>query len=385
MSSLLNALYHVTVMRTALDTVSGSFSRQLFLLRTHCVRRGQSVRDLSTNSAINRGIRRGKSNNLRGNADYQNKDGGREGGQSQKRTPSERHGGARPGDPPQARAPSERWEGQTRARPPSERLERDGVRGKTQARIASGRHEGDSRRGEAQARTPSDRHKNERLSRSEEQVHYEAKELPKHHWMGRGSKRDARNSATWKRGRDSGPSGQPHKRLEINDHKFGFKEEMPSLSWDSKPSSTSIDSPVDGVSPTRDYTFQRSASAHRARQLTTPRPIDTGEPENSSQSIAKRYPKEPLSIPYTTPASEFLYGTSVVLAALKTRRRKMYKLYAIEGGDQGGKMAHEPTTSKLASVQASAVAAGVPIEAVKSGWLRLMDKMSNGRPHNVCY
>ena len=84
----------------------------------------------------------------------------------------------------------------------------------------------------------------------------------------------------------------------------------------------------------------------------------------------------PLSIPYTTPASEFLYGTSVVVAALKSPRRKLYHLYMYNGD-------HREAQNMDASVTKLALARGIKISQVKTDWLPLMDKMSTGRPHNV--
>ena len=83
----------------------------------------------------------------------------------------------------------------------------------------------------------------------------------------------------------------------------------------------------------------------------------------------------PVSIPYTTPASEFLYGTSVITAALLSSRRKLYKLY-IYGGDD--RVVH----GQDQKIRDLALKRGVVAERVKGDWLRLMDKMSAGRPHN---
>jgi 21S rRNA (GM2251-2'-O)-methyltransferase len=85
----------------------------------------------------------------------------------------------------------------------------------------------------------------------------------------------------------------------------------------------------------------------------------------------------PLSIPYTTPASEFLYGTSAIFAALTAMRRKMYKLYVYSGENReaGG---------KSDSIQVLAHNRQVEVIKVEGDWLRVMDKLSKGRPHNVC-
>lgn len=94
-----------------------------------------------------------------------------------------------------------------------------------------------------------------------------------------------------------------------------------------------------------------------------------------TRTVASRIP---LSIPYTTPASEFLYGTSVVEAALRSQqvpRRKLYKLY-IYAGENRDKLDRDAGLERLARKN------GVEVVRAGADWLRLMDKMSGGRPHN---
>lgn len=90
----------------------------------------------------------------------------------------------------------------------------------------------------------------------------------------------------------------------------------------------------------------------------------------------RRKSNAPLAIPYTTSASEFLYGHSVVSAALKFSRRKFYKLY-LYNGDSAEVRGQDREVRKLA------LAANVEVTRVGHDWLSLMDKMSGGRPHNV--
>ena len=112
----------------------------------------------------------------------------------------------------------------------------------------------------------------------------------------------------------------------------------------------------------------------------------TASPRRGSEDSSSRAPKFvevadkriPLSIPYTTPASEFLYGTSVVEAALNSGReprRKLYKLYIYNGENRED----AGTDAKL-----ERLARRKGVDVVKAGneWLRVMDKMSGGRPHN---
>ena len=107
--------------------------------------------------------------------------------------------------------------------------------------------------------------------------------------------------------------------------------------------------------------------------------IFEGYGRDLAQSNEEQSPRHdlnvPVSIPYTTPASEFLYGTSIITAALLSSRRKLYKLY-IYGGDN--RVVH----GQDQKIRDLALKRGVVAERVKGDWLRLMDKMSAGRPHN---
>jgi len=97
-----------------------------------------------------------------------------------------------------------------------------------------------------------------------------------------------------------------------------------------------------------------------------------------SQDVVKLHSHIPLSLPYTTAASEFIYGTSVVEAALKSRRmprRKLYKLYIYSGRHRGKK-------DRDAELEQLAKQNGVGVVHADEDWLRVMDKMSGGRPHN---
>ena len=87
-------------------------------------------------------------------------------------------------------------------------------------------------------------------------------------------------------------------------------------------------------------------------------------------------PNFPLTIPYTTAASEFLYGQGVVVAALKARRRKLYTLYIRKEAFQ--------FRSALQRVKKLGENAGIKIVELQQEDLPLLDKMSVGGPHNVC-
>ena len=85
----------------------------------------------------------------------------------------------------------------------------------------------------------------------------------------------------------------------------------------------------------------------------------------------------PFNIPYTTSASEFLYGQGVVTAALRARRRQFYKLYMFQ---QPKRKEYE---GKDQEMKAMAFKAGVRVEKIGPERFRMLDKMSEGRPHNV--
>ena len=98
--------------------------------------------------------------------------------------------------------------------------------------------------------------------------------------------------------------------------------------------------------------------------------------QGNDRSPRHQESRVPLSIPYTTPASEFLYGTSVVTSALLASRRKLYKLYIYDGDNR-------EVRDQDKRIQRLALDRDVVVERVQGSWLRLMDKTSTGRPHNV--
>lgn len=81
------------------------------------------------------------------------------------------------------------------------------------------------------------------------------------------------------------------------------------------------------------------------------------------------------SIPYTTAASEFIYGSFAVRAALQSARRKFYKLYVYRGRD-----AIESHIYK--SIHKLALAHDVDIVEVSQQGKDLLSRISSGRPHN---
>ncbi|KAF2739673.1 hypothetical protein EJ04DRAFT_456901 [Polyplosphaeria fusca] len=104
---------------------------------------------------------------------------------------------------------------------------------------------------------------------------------------------------------------------------------------------------------TQEYTQVRETTDHARRS----------RPRQSAPDI----------LPYKSAASEFLFGYSVVLAALKAGRRKIYTLYIHERGQ---------SRDGQAVLVARARALQVKIHEVGDDWLPVLDKASKGRPHN---
>ncbi|KAF5610832.1 PET56-rRNA (guanosine-2'-O-)-methyltransferase [Fusarium subglutinans] len=82
-----------------------------------------------------------------------------------------------------------------------------------------------------------------------------------------------------------------------------------------------------------------------------------------------------MTLKYTTAASQFLYGRSVVKAALQQNRRKLYNLY-IHANENRKYNTDTVTLTRMAKKL------NVPIKIVPPEEQRIMDKMSMGRPHN---
>lgn len=90
-------------------------------------------------------------------------------------------------------------------------------------------------------------------------------------------------------------------------------------------------------------------------------------------SIPQRRESRIDSLPFTTAASEFIYGYSSVLAAIKADRRKFHRLYIHRRG-----VSHPGRDGLIARAKRL-----VAIEEVGDEYLQAFDKASSGRPHNV--
>ncbi|GIZ42114.1 hypothetical protein CKM354_000539400 [Cercospora kikuchii] len=127
--------------------------------------------------------------------------------------------------------------------------------------------------------------------------------------------------------------------------------------------------------PTRDVREPDNSRHDRREAQGTGRSVRTKRPANEEEEV-------PVSIPYTTAASEFLYGYNSVLAALKAQRRKLYKLYIhpkifdADIGAQGTESGDKPGSELVALAKQ----AGIPFR--NEFKTAMLDKMSDGRPHN---
>jgi hypothetical protein len=93
-------------------------------------------------------------------------------------------------------------------------------------------------------------------------------------------------------------------------------------------------------------------------------------------SVSKTKRKFPPSrLPFTTAASEFIYGRFPVIAALRAYRRKLYKLYIHpRANDEYG---------TATEIEQLAQKTDVNVVHVDDQWLPLMDRVAKDRPHNV--
>ena len=113
---------------------------------------------------------------------------------------------------------------------------------------------------------------------------------------------------------------------------------------------------------------ERTTQQDRARHSR-----DDDTPSRSSiPSRASPRDRAPESLPYTTAASEFIYGYSSVLAAIRANRRQMYKLYVNSRGLNRDILLARARAANLRQIT----------REVGDSYDRAFDKASSGRPHN---
>ncbi|KAL1652473.1 hypothetical protein SLS61_005079 [Didymella pomorum] len=119
-------------------------------------------------------------------------------------------------------------------------------------------------------------------------------------------------------------------------------------------------------------TSQSDRSSRFDRMDRTPRSSHSDRPEPSIPSRADPRDRAPDSLPYTTAASEFIYGYSSVLAAIRAQRRQFYKLYVNSRGLNRDILLARAKASNLRQIT----------REVGDQYDRAFDKASSGRPHN---
>jgi predicted rRNA methylase len=178
----------------------------------------------------------------------------------------------------------------------------------------------------------------------------------------KGTKAVERERPTWLSKRDQGEINDDPSRKDSNDIAFRFKRR------------SAIDS--DRVDVHADY--GRESDHFRSKRSLE----DASEArEDVSHRSAKwdRAPKAPMSIPYTQADSQFLYGTFAITAALNAQRRQLRKLYIFTSSDAET----EKSADAYAVEKAARRIKDLEIKKVSGpNWQRLLDKMSESRPHN---
>jgi 21S rRNA (GM2251-2'-O)-methyltransferase len=122
---------------------------------------------------------------------------------------------------------------------------------------------------------------------------------------------------------------------------------------------------------TRDRSGRDQTERYQSREFTRKQPegsiraTGTGDFQSSTD-------RGPESLPYSTAASEFIYGYSSVVAAMRANRRKLYTIYVHSRGAGRDSLLTRIRALKLFPIT----------QEVGDEYLRAMDKASSGRPHN---
>ncbi|KAH7026073.1 uncharacterized protein B0I36DRAFT_329822 [Microdochium trichocladiopsis] len=130
--------------------------------------------------------------------------------------------------------------------------------------------------------------------------------------------------------------------------------------------------------PPRSSSFVPRETGHRhAGDEKASNPRDEQAPQPTVSRVSPR-DEGPIRIHHTTAASQFLYGRSVVESALKHSRRQLYRFYVYSGEDRQSLTQDE----YLLGLAKSRKVECIPVRDQQG--LRMLDKMSGGRPHNGC-
>lgn len=193
---------------------------------------------------------------------------------------------------------------------------------------------------------------------------------------GRTSTEDYGRAPAWN---DNGP--EPRRAPSEGDG----RDRLERPNWGARESRKSFDtpeyngrrSPSSGSSYRSERTRSDESSSDRPyRPSRFNRSGEAGEADETHERKVKRQ-DGPVSLPYATAASQFLYGTSTVEAALAASRRKLYKLYIYKGKDRRSK-----SQDKDEAIAELARRRGIRVQYVEEAAIPMLNKMSGGRPHN---
>jgi 21S rRNA (GM2251-2'-O)-methyltransferase len=102
------------------------------------------------------------------------------------------------------------------------------------------------------------------------------------------------------------------------------------------------------------------------------RELEEGSEDQPRPQRSRSHEGLPSTLPYTTAASQFLFGRWPVMAALKEANRKLYNLYIYEGSNK---------REAMDAVRALAEKRGVKVTSIPESKQQLLDSLSKGRPH----
>jgi 21S rRNA (GM2251-2'-O)-methyltransferase len=174
--------------------------------------------------------------------------------------------------------------------------------------------------------------------------------------------------------------GGDRKPFDRGDHKSFDGDRKPYDRGDKKQFDKGDRTPFDG--PRREAFGQRGSEfrserperSYNRRDESSSYTRDRPRREQTTESVemSRDSTRDPESLPYTTAASEFIYGYSSVLAAMKANRRKLYSLYVHSRGASRDGLLARIRALKLFPIT----------KEVGDEYMRAMDKASSGRPHN---
>ena len=188
------------------------------------------------------------------------------------------------------------------------------------------------------------------------------------------SLRESRDSPDRKRrGRTSNPRVHPQV-VDRPDSRETATSHKPSPRSKNSRKKSRFEDAVDKKSRPLEDVISRPRSKRREndlRQRTLP-----GERYSTSEDGTNDSSDSYWGMPYTTAASEFLFGYFTVVAALKAQKRKLYRLYLHE------RAMRRDAESNFDALFNLAKEINVPIRHVKDSFLPVMNKTTKDRPHN---